>query len=120
MPAPLALPLLLSVAQLQRDPFAALVLPTTRPDAEVSSSCEFHLTAIIEDGDETVALGVVPTSGEGCAPQVLRVGDRVTPHFGRIARIDAQGMEVVTEYLTVDGELVVERVLLALGEPVSW
>jgi hypothetical protein len=74
----------------------------------------------VQDGDETIALGVVPTAGDGCIPQLLRVGDRVTPNFGRVAHIDADGLDVVTEHLTLDGELVVERMRLELGQTVAW
>jgi len=110
----------LPLGQLQRDPFQTLALATTPFDPAVTATCPFHVTAIVEDGEEAVALGVVPSSGQECTPQVLRVGDTVTPHHGRIVRIDDQGIEVVTEYLTIDGDLVTERTLLGLGQEVDW
>ena len=120
MPTALSLALLLTTAQLQRDPFAALAPQVTRAGTTATATCDFLVSAIVEDADETVALGVVPTAGAACTPQLLRVGDTVTPHFGRVARIDAEGLEVVTEYLTHDGELKVERVRLPIGQTVPW
>jgi|GEM_PF-6961775 len=109
------------VAQTQaRDPFATLALPGPPAEVERVAHCGFHITGVARDADETVALAVVPTSGADCTPQVVRVGDQVTPHFGRVERIDDTGMDVITEYLNLDGDLVVQRQRVRLGERVDW